>query len=77
MFINSNGSQLLYGSDLQVAYQLKQLYSRGYPINSTIVIILWAGNAFPILYSQFVPSDITNYFNNTLPTGEPKPKIYG
>jgi len=77
MFINSNGSQLLYGSDLQVAYQLKQLYSRGYPINSTIVIILWAGNAFPILYSPLVPSDITNYFNNTLPTGEPKPKIYG
>jgi len=78
MFINSNGSQLLYGSDLQVAYQLKQLYSKGYPVNSTIVTILWAGNdSSGNLYAPFVPSDISNYFNNTLPTGEPKPNIYG
>lgn len=78
MFINSNGSQLLYGSDLQVAYQLKQLYSKGYPINSTIVTILWAGNdSSGNLYAPFVPSDISTYFNDTLPNGEPKPNIYG
>ncbi len=78
MFVDSNGSQLLYGSDMQVAYQLKQLYSKGYPVNSTIVTILWSGNdSSGNLYAPFVPSDISNYFNNTLPAGEPKPTVYG
>ncbi len=78
LFIDSNGTQMLYGSDMQTAYQLTQLYSKGYPVNSTIVTILWSGNdSSGNLYAPFVPSDISTYFNNTLPAGEPKPVVYG
>lgn len=78
LFVNSNGSQLLYGSDMQTAYQLNKLYTKGYPTGSTIVTILWAGNdSSGNLYAPFVPSDISNYFNNTLPANEPKPAVYG
>ena len=44
MFSGSNSSEVLYGSDLQQAYQLKQLYGQyGYPTNETIATILWSG----------------------------------
>ena len=78
LFVNSNGTQLLYGSDLQVAYQVNMLFTKGYPINKTIVTILWSGNnSSGNLVAPFIPSDVYNYFNNTLPQNEPKPKVYG
>ena len=68
----------VYGSDLQVAYQVNMLFTKGYPINKTIVTILWSGNnSSGNLVAPFIPSDVYNYFNNTLPQNEPKPKVYG
>ena len=78
MFSGSGSSQTLYGSDMQVAYQLKQLYSKAYPTGKTIVTILWSGNdSTGASVAPFAPSDISYYFNHTLPAGEPKPVIYG
>ncbi|EQD63029.1 hypothetical protein B1A_09335, partial [mine drainage metagenome] len=78
-FTTSSGSQLLYGSDMQNAYQLGKLYSaHGYPTNETIATILWSGtNAAGTSVAPFVPSDINSYFNKTLPSGEPHSAIYG
>ncbi len=78
LFVNSNGTQLLYGSDFQEAYQANILFTKGYPVNKTIVTILWSGNnSSGSLVAPFIPSDISNYFNSTLPQNEPKPKVYG
>ena len=79
LFTTSSGSQLLYGSDMQNAYQLSQLYSKyGYPTNETIATILWSGtNSAGASVAPFVPSDIYSYFNKTLPAGEPHSSIYG
>ncbi len=78
LFTTSSNGQLLYGSDLQVPYQLNKLYSKGYPTDKTVVTILWSGNdssGNPV--APFVPSDISTYFNQTLPSNEPKPVVYG
>ncbi|MFG1555109.1 MAG: protease pro-enzyme activation domain-containing protein [Thermoplasmataceae archaeon] len=79
LFTTSSGSQLLYGSDMQNAYQLSQLYSKyGYPTNETIATILWSGtNSAGASVAPFVPSDIYSYFNKTLPAGEPHSSVYG
>ncbi len=78
-FTTSSGSQLLYGSDMQAAYQLKQLYTKyGYPTNETIATILWSGtNSAGTSVAPYVPSDIFSYFNKTLPSGEPHSSVYG
>ncbi len=79
MFTTSGGNQLLYGSDMQNAYQLNKLYSgAGYPTNETIATILWSGtNSAGASVAPFVPSDIYNYYNKTLPAGEPHSNVYG
>ncbi len=78
-FTTSSGSQLLYGSDMQAAYQLKQLDRKyGYPTNETIATILWSGtNSAGTSVAPYVPSDIFSYFNKTLPSGEPHSSVYG
>ncbi len=78
-FTTSSGSQLLYGSDMQAAYHLKQLYTKyGYPTNETIATILWSGtNSAGASVAPFVPSNIYSYFNKTLPSGEPHSSVYG
>ena len=44
LFSGSGSGETLYGSDMQVGYQLNQLYSKnGYPTNLTIATILWSG----------------------------------
>ena len=72
-------NQDLYGSDLQTAYQVNQLFSStNYPYNKTIATILWAGtNSAGTNVAPFVPSDISSYFANTLPTGQPRPNVCG
>jgi len=78
LFEGSGSSQDFYGSDFQAAYQLNDLYRQyGYPTNETIATILWAGsakNGTPV--APFDPSDISTYFSNNLPAGEPKPSVY-
>ena len=79
MFAGSNTSQVLYGGDLQNAYQLTRLYEQyGYPTNETIATILWSGtdsSGNPV--APYDPSDISYYFNHNIPSNEPKPVVYG
>lgn len=78
MFLGSGSSQYLYGSDLQTAYQLNKIYqSTGYPTGETVATILWSGTDSGTPVGPFVPSDISTYFNNNQPSGEPKSKFYG
>ncbi len=79
LFTGSGSSQALYGADMQAAYQLKSIYqSSGYPTNETIATILWSGtNSSGTDVGPYVPSDITHYFNNNIPKGEPVPTVYG
>ncbi len=77
-FTGSGSSEVLYGSDLQVPYQVSQLYQKGYPTSETIATILWGGvDASGNQVGAFVPSDISTYFQQTLPAGEPTPTIIG
>lgn len=82
LFTFSGSGEKLYGSDMQVAYQLNRLYqAKGYPVNETVATILWSGNTnanfLGTNVGPFVPSDISYYLNNTLPTGEPHSPFYG
>jgi subtilase family serine protease len=78
LFTGSGSSQDLYGSDLQVPYQLNQLYKKGYPTTETVATILWGGvDSSGNQVGAFDPSDISSYFQQTLPAGEPKPTIMG
>lgn len=76
--IVSSGVQYLYGSDLQVAYCTAPLYNITYPTNEVVATILWAGNTSsgqPL--GPFNPSNIYDYYNSTLPSGEPHSKLHG
>ena len=68
-FQGSGGNQFIYGSDLQNAYQLTQLYSlAGYPIGKTIAIIGSSGydtSGNPV--GPYNPLDIDFYFSQVLP----------
>jgi len=79
MFQGSGSSQTLYGADFQNAYQLSQLYQKyGYPTNETIATILWSGtNSAGQDVAPFVPSDISYYYANNIPSSEPQPVAYG
>ena len=79
MFQGSGSSQTLYGADFQNAYQLSQLYQKyGYPTNETIATILWSGtNSAGQDVAPFVPSDISYYYSNNIPSNEPQPVAYG
>ncbi len=79
MFEGSGSSQTLYGADFQSAYQLNQLYAKyGYPTNETIATILWSGNnSAGQDVAPFVPSDISYYYQNNIPSNEPQPVAYG
>ncbi|AKA47836.1 hypothetical protein IX51_00650 [uncultured archaeon] len=78
LFTGPSGSEVLFGSDLQAAYQLDKLYqARGYPTNETVATILWSGAYNGSSVAPFVPSDISYYFSHNLPPGEPEPVFYG
>jgi subtilase family serine protease len=79
LFKVSGSTQLLYGSDFQVSYQLKQLYTQfGYPSNETVATILWAGeDSSGTSVAPYDPTDISTYFTKTLPAAEPVPSVYG
>lgn len=80
------GAQLQYGPDLQAAYDELSLFQQdGYPTDAVIATILWQGyyngstpitTPFGTLHpgqavGPFVPSDISAYFNETVPIGQP------
>lgn len=78
MFTGSGSNELLYGTDLQTAYQLNQLYPVGFPTNLTIVTILWVGtDSSGSAVGPYYPSDINNYFSQVIPAGQPQPTVYG
>lgn len=70
--------QTVYGSNMQVAYNEQSLLNVTYPTNEVVATILWSGhNSTNQKVGPFVPSDIYNYFNATLPSYEPHSKVYG
>src|SRR5579875_1747017 len=72
------GAQCLWGSDLQVAYDERALFNVTYPTHEVVATILWSGsNSSNQPVGPFVPSDISAYFNATLPSGQPRPHVYG
>lgn len=85
-------SQLQYGPDLQVSYDEQSLFLEdGYPTDAVIATILWQGyynGSSPITtpygtlkpgdpVGGFVPSDISAYFNETVPPGQPHATAIG
>ncbi|MCI4328584.1 MAG: hypothetical protein L3J86_03270, partial [Thermoplasmata archaeon] len=89
--VTVGGVQWQYAPDYQVAYDEQSLFSEyGYPTNAVIATILWTGNytgtptttPYGSLTTDqgvgpFVPSDISDFYNETLPAGEPHPHVYG
>ena len=76
--ILNSGTQLIYGSDLQVAYDEQSLLNVTYPTNQVIATLLWSGqNTSGNNVGPFNPTDIYTYFNATLPSYEPHPHVYG
>ncbi len=75
---SSSGAQYLFGSDLQVAYDEQSLLNVTYPTNEVIATILWAGNSSSGQHvAPFDPADIYDYYNHTIPKGEPHARVYG
>lgn len=76
--IVTSGVQYLYGSDLQVAYCTAPLYNVTYPTNTVVATILWAGNTSTgQKVGPFNPSNIYDYYNSTIPAGEPHSVLHG
>lgn len=74
----SRGIEYIWGSDLQVAYDEIPLLRTVLPTKSVEATILWSGNdssGNPV--GSFYPADISQYFNETIPSGEPHPQFYG
>lgn len=76
-----NGIQLLYGSYMQKAYNETPLFSKTYSTGEVIATLLWTGsyssNGNTVYTAPYNPADLSNYFNQTLPSGQPHPSIYG
>jgi hypothetical protein len=86
------GTQYEYAPDFQVAYDQLSLFAQaGYPTDSVVATILWSGEYLgsstittangtlsPGQYvGPFVPGDVSAFFNQTLPAGEPHPRAHG
>lgn len=76
-----NGAQLLYGSYFQVAYNETPLLEQVMPSGAVIASILWGGSyqsgSSTVYTAPYNPADISTYFNQSLPSSQPKPHIYG
>lgn len=77
--VTMGGAQYEYAPDFQVSYDESSLFNAsGFPTSSVIATILWAGtNKSGQAVGPFVPGDISAFFNETLPSGEPHPHVYG
>lgn len=74
-----NGNQLIWGSDMQVAYQENTLFNFTYPTKEVIATILWSGydSTTASNVAPFYPADINAYYNKTIPAGQPHAVVYG
>lgn len=76
-----NGIQVLYGSYFQPAYNETALLQSVMPTQAVIASILWGGsyqsNGNTVYTGPYNPSDVYYYFNNTLPSNQPTPHVYG
>ncbi|HUZ80281.1 MAG TPA: protease pro-enzyme activation domain-containing protein [Thermoplasmata archaeon] len=74
-----NGVQYEYAPDFQVAYdELSLFQDSGYPTNAVVATILWAGtDASGAAVGPYVPSDISDFFNETLPAAQPHASVNG
>lgn len=86
-----DGIQFEYAADFQAAYDELSLFSQyGYPTNATVATLLWGGEYTysptstpygPLTTDQYVggfdPNDVDEFFNETLPAGEPHPVAEG
>ncbi len=81
---NYQGIQLEYSPDFQVSYDLSSLLTGNYPTKMVVATILWAGSYTGSTITTpcgsltsgqalggFDPKDIGDFFNETIPTGEP------
>ncbi|EQD51484.1 hypothetical protein B1B_10999, partial [mine drainage metagenome] len=82
--VQHGNGQLEYAPDLQVAYDEQSLFKNsGYPTNAVIATILSAGCTIytsgicPNVTAGFDPSDVYAFFNETFPSDEPHPTVYG
>jgi subtilase family serine protease len=81
--------QYIFGSDLQVTYGVTPLYARGSPppgpTNVSIATLLWTEPVYATGYCtgvstydnawDFYAPDVSTYFADTLPSGEPQPHV--
>lgn len=75
--LNCPNGQIIYGSDLQIAYDEAPLFNFTYPKNEVVATILWSGqNKTGANVGPFDPQDVYDYFNETIPSDEPMPKVY-
>ncbi len=85
------GVQYEYAPDFQIAYDEPSLLQQdGYPTNEVVATILWSGvyngTAITTPYGSlspgqavgpFVPGDVSTFYSETLPAGEPAPTVTG
>jgi hypothetical protein len=73
------GLQYQYAPDFQVAYDEQSLFLQsGYPTSEVIATVLWPGqNQSGQPVAPFLPSDIYDFYNETIPQGEPHAKVFG
>lgn len=64
------GPQYLWGSDMQRTYNVTGLINATTANASVVATIFWTSGTAP-----FYPADVMTYFNDTLPKGEPRPKV--
>jgi len=73
------GVQYEYAPDFQVAYDEQSLFLQaGYPSKAVVATILWAGtNSSGAAVGPFVPADVYDFYNETLPSGVPHAHVVG
>ncbi len=89
--VNSlTGVQYVYPTDLQVAYDEQSLFGQyGFPRSTVVATLLWSGSysgsdtlatCGTLSNGQAVgpydPGDLSSFFNETLPTGQPHPTFF-
>jgi subtilase family serine protease len=86
------GVQFEYAPDFQVAYDQLSLFSQyGFPSGSVVATLLWSGvyNGSMTITTPygtltpgenvgpFNPTDVYNFYNETLPAGQPHSQVFG
>ncbi len=89
--VTIGGVQYQFAPDYQVAYDQLSLYAQyGYPNNAIVATILWSGNYSGTTITTpygtltngenvgpFNPSDVYDFYNETIPAGQPHAQVFG